>query len=473
MNAQRPRSRRAGRSDPFARSRAAAFSTSCPRSFRIAWLTVVLLAVIASAKVVRATSLSYVDARNVLHSVSDLHKSAEAGVGVHVYQARAAESLGLPEVSVQATQIYGQKTGSLSTPLGTLGVDLNFNGPRSSVDSTWAIYTGGRITATQRSLAAGVDQARAELASSDEHLDLELTQVYFGQELAANIERTRLALLQAADRHLERARRFEQRGVYPMIERLNAQVSRDEAERELVRAKRDREIAQARLQRLLHRDTPVDVSTPLFVISSALKPLSDWLDTAERQNPILSAFDAKREQARQSIVIADSRWKPEVFAFASYAMIRHYQTLIEPNWIAGIGIKFTLFSREDRASGVSAAREGLRQVESLEAETRNQIDSAVETAYRKVEQAREQFNLLDSTLNLARENLRLRERGFEEGQATSLDVNDARNALARAETARSTAAYEFVVALAALLEASGQAHSLPEFVDKADIQLRS
>src|SRR5690349_449672 len=135
MNAQRPRSRRAGRSDPFARSRAAAFSTSRARSFRIAWLTVVLLAVIASTKVVRATSLSYVDARNVLHSVSDLHKSAEAGVGVHVYQARAAESLGLPEVSVQATQIYGQKTGSLSTPLGTLGVDLNFNGPRSSVDS--------------------------------------------------------------------------------------------------------------------------------------------------------------------------------------------------------------------------------------------------------------------------------------------------------------------------------------------------
>ena len=280
-------------------------------------------------------------------------------------------------------------------------------------------------------------------------------------------------MLQAADRHLERAKRFEQQGVYPRIERLNAQVSRDEAERELVRAKRDREIAQARLQRLLHRTAPVEVSTPLFVLSSALKPLSDWLDTAERQNPILAAFDAKREQAQQSIVIADSRWKPEVFAFASYAMIRHYQTIIEPNWIAGIGIRFTLFSREDRASGVSAAREGLRQVESLEAETRNKIDTAVETAYRKVEQAREQFGLLDSTLSLARENLRLRERGFEEGQATSLDVNDARNALARAETARSTAAYEFVVALAALLEASGQAHSLPEFVDKADIQLRS
>jgi outer membrane protein TolC len=153
-------------------------------------------------------------------------------------------------------------------------------------------------------------------------------------------------------------------------------------------------------------------------------------------------------------------------------LIKHYQSLVEPNWIAGIGVNFTLFSREDRASKVSAAREGLRQVQTLEDETRNVIDTAVETSYRKVEQAREQFNLLDSTLALARENLRLRERGFDEGQATSLDVNDARNALAKSETARAVAAYDFVVALAQLLEASGQARALPQFVQQADIQFR-
>jgi outer membrane protein TolC len=170
--------------------------------------------------------------------------------------------------------------------------------------------------------------------------------------------------------------------------------------------------------------------------------------------------------------MADSRWKPEVFAFGSYALINHYQTLIEPNWIAGIGVNYTLFSREDRASKVSAAREGLRQVQTLQDETRNIIGTAVETSYRKVEQAREQFKLLDSTMALARENLRLRDRGFEEGQATSLDVNDARNALARAETERAVAAYGFVVALAELLQASGRARALPEYVQLADIQLR-
>ena len=434
---------------------------------------IALFGAVAGAETAISAPLSYEDARAALHVASDLQKAGEASVTKGEYTARAADSLGLPEVSVNATQVFGSKTGSIpGTPLGTIDFHSNLNGPRASVNSTWAIYTGGRITASQRALAAEVDQARAELTVTEEQLDLQLVQVYFGLELANSVERTRTSVLQQADRQLERAVRFEQQGIMAKVERLNAQVSRDEAARDLVRARSDREIAQARLQRLLHRNDAVEPTTSLFVLTRSIDPLPQWLAVAERQNPILSAFDAKREQAKQGIAIAESAWKPEIIAFGSYGLIKHYQTIVEPNWIAGIGVNFTLFSREDRASKVGAAREGLRQVQTLEAETRNVIDSAVETSYRKVEQAREQFNLLDSTLALARENLRLRERGFDEAQSTSLDVNDARNALARSETARAVAAYDFVVALTQLLEASGQARALPQFVQQADIQLR-
>jgi len=435
-------------------------------------LALVWAGLVAGAGGAIAAPLSYQDARTTLHSVSDLKKSGESGVSKSEYESRAASSLGLPEVSLNATQVFGVKTDTLATPLGNINIDENFNGPRASINSTWSIYTGGRIKATQRALAAGVEQSRAELAATEEHLDLELTEVYFAVALAANIERTRTAQLQQADRLLERAIRFEERGIIAKVQRLNAQVSRDEAGRELVRAQSNRKIAEARLQILLHRDAPVEPSTPLFVITNALKPLPDWIAAAERGNPILAAYDAKREQAQQGIAIAESRWKPEVFAFGSYSFIKNYQTLVEPDWVAGIGIRFTLFSREDRSSKVGAARDTLQQVESLQDETRNVIRTAVETSYRKVAQAREQFELLESTLAAAQENLRLRERGFDEGQATSLDVNDARNSVARAETARATAAYEFVVALAQLLEASGQANSFPEHIQRADIRLQ-
>jgi len=67
--------------------------------------------------------------------------------------------------------------------------------------------------------------------------------------------------------------------------------------------------------------------------------------------------------------------------------------------------------------------------------------------------------------------MRLRARGFEEGQSTTLDVSDARNALARSQTARALAAYDFVIALVQLLQASGQAKTFPDFIHQADIHL--
>jgi len=427
----------------------------------------------AAVELAVAVPLSYEDARASLLAVSDRRKADEAVVNRRDHESRAADSLGLPSLFLNATEVWGIKTGTIpDTPIGNINFKENFAGPRASVNTTWSIYSGGRISAAQRALAAGVDEARAELIRSEEQLDLQLAHSYFGLDLASAVERTRNSILEEADNQLARATRFEQNGLIPRVERLNAQVSRDEAAREQVRAKRDREIAQARLQRLLHSDVPIEPSTPLFVLTDPIKPLSEWLAIAERDNPILAALAAKRSQAEQGIDAAQSGWKPQVFAFGSYALIKHYQTLIEPDWVAGVGVNFTLFSKEDRGNQVGAAREGLRQVQSLEAQARNDIGTAVESAYLKVEQAREQFTLLDSALGFAQENLRLRQRGFDEGQSTSLDVNDARNALARAETARAGAAFEFVVALAQLLEISGQARALSQYVQQANIRLR-
>lgn len=420
----------------------------------------------------QSDTLSYEEASAALYDVSDTLKASEAAVNRSRDEARAAETLGLPGVFANTTEVFGEKTGTIDgTPLGNIHFSDNLRGPRASVNATWAIYSGGRITATQRALAAGIDAAHAALSHTEEDLDVLLATEYFGLELAANIEHTRSSVLEQADRQLNRAIRFEEQGLIPHVERLSAQVSRDEAARDQVSARRDREIAEASLRRLLHRDTPLGTATPLFISTRPLKPLEQWLTEAESRSPELAALAARRGQAEQGLAVEQARWKPQIFAFGSYNMIKKYQSLIEPDWIAGVGINLTLFSPEDRASKVSSARETVRQAESLQAAAGTSIATEVEAAFRKVEQAREQFNLLDSTIALADESLRLRERGFEEAQATSLDINDARNALARSKTARALAAYDYVIALVQLLHATGQTKALPEFIHQADTYL--
>ena len=70
--------------------------------------------------------------------------------------------------------------------------------------------------------------------------------------------------------------------------------------------------------------------------------------------------------------------------------------------------------------------------------------------------AREQVEAFGAALELARENVRVRTRAFEEGVATSLDVVDARLSLAKVELGRLASARDLDVALAELLEAAGQ-----------------
>ena len=426
----------------------------------------------AHARAADPNLISFEEARATLYEVSDSLKASAAGVSRSQYEARAAASLGLPDVSVNATEVFGEKTGTLEgTPLGNLSFSDNLRGPRSSVNTTWSIYSGGRITAIQKALAAGIDAAKAEQNHTEEDLDVLLAKEYFGLVLAANVERTRISVLQQADRQLDRAIHFEQQGLIPRVERLSAQVARDEAAREQVGALRDREIAEASLRRLLHKDAALGTSTPLFISTQPLKPIAEWLRQAESGSPTLAVLAARRNQAEQGIAVETARWKPEIFAFGNYSFIKKYQTLIEPDWIAGIGVNFKLFSREDRASKIDSARSSLRQVESLEAAADTGIATQVEAAYRKVEQAREQFKLLDSTIALAEENLRLRERGFEEAQTTGLDVSDARNSLARSQTARAVAAYDYVIALVQLLQVSGQTKAFSEFIQQADVNL--
>ena len=60
---------------------------------------------------------------------------------------------------------------------------------------------------------------------------------------------------------------------------------------------------------------------------------------------------------------------------------------------------------------------------------------------------------------------------FQNAQATSVEVTDAQLGLAKAQIERSQAAFDYVMALARLLEACGQPQRLPELAASADTRI--
>jgi len=91
----------------------------------------------------------------------------------------------------------------------------------------------------------------------------------------------------------------------------------------------------------------------------------------------------------------------------------------------------------------------------------------VQQRYDEYQSALEQYQSLETTLALAQESLRSEQKAYEAAVGTSLDVVDAELALSRARVDRLTSLYDLNVALARLLEASGQSERFLEYLDRA------
>lgn len=433
----------------------------------------------AAAQEIRPRALSFEEARVTLEQASDALAAADANVRGKVDLAEAADSLRLPEISVDVRQMQFQK--SLSLPLGSLepvAGALGISSPLQFSERDWRlrpilttvmpIYSGGQIPAAQAAADAAVRQASAERDLESQSQLLQLVQMYFGQQLARQALDVRRDVRDGLQRHVDHADKLEREGFATKAQRLQAAVARDQAERDYQHAVYDLETISDSLANLLRSEQPISTITPLFVISASPGPLETFRDAALLQHPEIRRLQALGEQASEGVKVQQAKLRPQLYAFGQYDLHRDDALITDSDWAFGIGLRYSFFSGSNRPRRISAARHLQSRAESGLREARNQVTIGVTRAYNNLESARKQFLLLDSSIELASESLRLQELAFREGQVTSLDVIDAQLRMGGAMVERAQAAYQYDVALAHLLEISGQLHLYQEYLRKAD-----
>ena len=437
--------------------------------------------------------MGFTDARTMLHARADIMRADNAEIARAEAEADAAKSLSGPKVDLNTMQVWGTKTVDLGmhTGVGVLAnapglhpvvsglltklddVSIHFkdelDGPRASVNAIWPIYTGGLISAQQDQLQHRVSETRADRDIRENSLDAELAAKYWGVQLARSIESLRASVLTDEEEALRKAERFEAKGLISKIERMSVQVARDTARREWVAAGTGARVAETELMRMLREDDLDGLNTPLFILTGDLGTLSEWQQKAGSQSPVLQKMNALQARAHEGVNAAEASFKPTVYAFGTKNLIKHYLTLPEPDWMAGVGVHITLWDNRDRSAHLRAADSLVTKASAARAEAKNEIASAVEVAFLRVTQAREEFDLTVSTVDLARENLRLRTKSFAEGLSTSTDVDTARTQLTGAEIARRAAAYKFVVSWAMLHATAGAMPAFVESLNRPDL----
>jgi outer membrane protein TolC len=460
-------------------------------------------------------AVTFEEARQRLTSLSDALGAAEANLRASESDAAATGALRRPFISLDAQWLQYQKTLELSLDpakaqaqsaadqfiaglpgllpnvppalveqisgrleqaipglLAGIPSSVTFKDERSlfhpTITAIQPLYTGGAIPAAQAGAKATAEIASAQSASTRDLLSVRLVQAYFGQQLAAHSMKVARDTRDGFDKHLDNALQMERQGVLSYSRRLQVTVARDTAQRIFERSEGEYRMATDALAILLRSEQPIETRTPLFVNSAALPPLEEFVDAAMSDHPMLRQVDAAEKLAQAGTKLASARFKPQFYAFGSYNLNRDDELLIEPDWIFGVGVHYSLLSNLDRRDTLAAARARTQSAQDAAREARVELRQVITNSYRATEIARRQFQLLQTNVDAARENLRIEEISFREGEATASDLIDARNTLGVAETQRAAAAYEYDLALAALMNASGQMSRYGDYIRSAD-----
>ncbi len=389
----------------------------------------------------------------------------------------SAKSMYLPSISVTGSYTHLSEpinidTSDASIFMASLPIPLPFPSQLNLSEQDvfladlhllWPLYTGGKIDAAQDIYAAEVSEAKALSQMKKDVEFLKLIKYYYGVVVSKSLYETKLEAQRALQLHYNNARKLRNAGQIANIELLNAEVKLDAAKIESTKVKHKLEIATAALYSLTKLNSLP--SSNLFVNEGM--QTQEYYKTQTTDNYVgLAVLDAKEKQSKSLIAIKESAWHPSVAGFANYNLYKDDSAIMSslPTWFAGVVVKINLLQRKDRAQEIQAAKLVNSKVKHLKEEAIENLALLVEKTYKEMVAYNEEFNSLNSSLALAKENYKLRNIAFSEGLSTSVEVVDAQMFLMGAKTKRLNAAYNFVKKVSQLCVLSGESEKFFEIV---------
>ncbi|MCE7578411.1 TolC family protein [Aliivibrio fischeri] len=369
------------------------------------------------------------------------------------------------DVTVSAEQVWNSTNASIPFLLPNLTSTLSERDIfTSSIRAIWPIFTGGRISAAESAAEGKTAEARSQLLMKQQASYEDLAKYYFSTVLAKEVVNTYSEVEQGLAKHRDNAIKLQQQGQIAKVGRLQADASYDKAKVDLRKAQQDYDIANAALVSMLQTTETVTPETQLF-INKSLPQLNAFVDSTLDTYPGLALLDAKELQAESLVKAEKGRYYPDVYLYGNYNLYEgdSLSAEITPDWLVGVGVNVPLLDNKGRSDKVVAAHSAIQQVKYLKTQAKQDLALLVEKTYREALQAIDEYNGLASSLELAKENVQLREKAFKQGLSTSLDVVDAELYLASIKTQRSLASFNYVISLVKLLALSNQTDTFVQY----------
>lgn len=296
---------------------------------------------------------------------------------------------------------------------------------------------------------------------------LELANTYFSLSLTESMIKVLKETHEMTKNHYSQAVKLENVGMFDKAERLIVKVALDESDRNLKSAENQNEVLRNALIKIIGQPSSEIISSPIILSTSLFLneqiPSLIWFKDMMRNNAyIYEQSELHDDIAKTSIKMSRSNYFPVISVFGKQTLVSYQvpKNLI-PNTIAGINIAWDIFDGLARERNIQMTRIETEIISETQMNLKDELEVAVDEWYAQLKQSVVNAKDLESSLELAEEVYRIREKSFTEGLATSQQVLDALNILNKTKLLLLTTYFEYDIALANLCCLCG----IPEYFE--------
>jgi outer membrane protein TolC len=414
-----------------------------------------------NAQAVSMSDMLHLDLTPVEEAITPLYNTlGNYGIFSGVPNPDPTTNQQVPTLSdAQSTEIIRQKILAAEEELKAAEWDKVIQEKNFAVVSAgfvWPIYSGGKINGANNAANVKLDISEEELRHTEGTLLTELVSRYYGLVLGLEVVKLREQMLESLQNHYSDANKLFENGMIAKVELLHATVAKNEAERELKQAQRNIEIIRSGLMATLASDSLQKVLpiSQLF-INKNLQDIAGWIETAKSSNPQLKQIQSKKELADIKHHIEKNAYLPSIAAMGNYNIADKNLSPYTPDWLVGVGLKWTLFEGMTRRNNIRSSATLSNQVVYAEQKANDDLTAYLTKLYHELQMQMEQKTELETTLELANEYCASTEKAFNQGLATSTSVVEAHTKILQVKAKRLKVMYDYDVALALFFQTTG------------------
>lgn len=456
-----------------------------------------ILMLLVSGTYSYGADITFSQALESLYGTHEGMAQADADYKQKEYAKKAALGLYSPRISLNAAYTYfgndltmdvdlSPISNTVNGILGSLPIPLPPLNLPSSMEQVvqqdqffslnaaviWPVFTGGKIYAANKAASANLEMAKYSKTIRHDELGISMAEKYFTLRFIKDIIELKQDVKNSMQEHYNKALKLEKAGMLAKVERLHAEMALSDAEKSLDTSIREAKLVESSLKSMISsNEDNITPATPLFIIKAEdIEALMYFQDMASTTNAKLKQVQTAKKLAHAGVINSTASFIPKINAFGMVSIYDYQLSSIMPDYMVGVQMSLNLFDGLQNYHQLKSSKQAEESTKLLAARAEKDIRTLVEQQYITMENARADYEASLKSLAFTEEYLRARQKAFNQGMATSLDVVDAELALSNSKMSAIQAAYKFDMALINMLSTSGMFDSFESYRAKAFVE---